>query len=203
MTWVKVCGITDERALAAAIEGGADAVGFVLAPESPRYLDLDTAARLMEGVPISRFIVTVDLSADAALAAAEVTGADGIQNHGRHATEVAAEAIEAGYLCLHPVRVGPGGPEVPLRTIPDQAVPLFDTASAIVHGGTGATFDWSLLDSPGRPFVLAGGLGPDNVAEAIAAVRPFGVDASSRLEDSPGVKNPASIRAFIERAKQV
>ena len=92
MTWVKVCGITDERALAAAVDGGADAIGFVLTPESPRYLDPDNATKLMDGVPIARFIVTVDLTPEAALELAEITGADGIQNHGRHATEVAAEA---------------------------------------------------------------------------------------------------------------
>jgi phosphoribosylanthranilate isomerase len=201
MTWVKICGITDERALDAAIEGGADAVGFVLAADSPRHLDIERASHLMHGVPIARFIVTVDLSPSQALSAAEATGADGIQNHGLHATEVAAEAIDAGYLALHPIRVGGDGPSTHLATIPSQALPLFDTASATSHGGTGVTFDWELLDSPGRPFILAGGLGVENVAEAIAAVRPFGVDASSSLETSPGQKDPGSILAFIERAK--
>jgi phosphoribosylanthranilate isomerase len=203
MTWVKICGITDERALDAAVDGGADAVGFVLAMDSPRRLDLEDAARLMNGVPIARFIVTVDLSPSQALAAAELTGADGIQNHGLHAAEVAAEAIEAGYLALHPVRVTDEGADIDLATIPAQAMPLFDTASATAHGGTGVSFNWDLLDSPGRPFVLAGGLGVDNVAEAIASVRPFGVDASSRLETSPGKKDPGTIAAFIERAKSI
>jgi phosphoribosylanthranilate isomerase len=203
MTWVKICGITDESALDAAVNGGADAVGFVLATNSPRRLDVEEAARLMKGVPIARFIVTVDLSPSEALSAAEATRADGIQNHGRHATEVAAEAIEAGYLALHPVTVGEKGADIDLRAIPSQAMPLFDTASATKHGGTGVTFDWQLLDSPGRPFVLAGGLGVDNVAEAIASVRPFGVDASSRLETSPGKKDPGTIAAFIERAKSI
>ncbi len=201
MTWVKICGITDEAGLIAAIDGGADAVGFNLAPESPRYLDVDTATSLMAGVPIARFIVTVDLSPADALAMAEVTGADGIQNHGRHATAVAVEAVEAGYLALHPVRVSDSGPSPDLRVVPSQALPLFDTASATQHGGTGVTFDWTLLDSPGRPFVLAGGLGVDNVASAIESVRPFGVDASSRLESEPGKKDPSTIALFIERAK--
>lgn len=200
MTWVKICGITDEAALAAAVDGGADAVGFVLA-ESPRRLDIDKASALMDGVPIARFIVTVDLLPSEALAAAEATGADGIQNHGLHATDVAAEAVDAGYLALHPVRVDDRGPETSIASIPSQAMPLFDTASTDVHGGSGITFDWQVLDSPGRPFVLAGGLGVDNVAEAIKSVRPFGVDASTRLETSPGRKDPGTIVAFIERAK--
>jgi phosphoribosylanthranilate isomerase len=201
MTWVKVCGITDEPALEAAIEGGADAVGFVLFPGSPRFLALDRAASLMDGVPIATFIVTVDLTPAEALVAAEYTGARGIQNHGRYATDVAAEAVDAGYLSLHPVRVGPEGPELDARDIPDQSMPLYDTASANDHGGTGVAFDWNMFTEPGRPFVLAGGLGPDNVAEAIQTVHPFGVDASSRLEIEPGVKDPSSIHAFIEQAK--
>lgn len=201
MTWVKVCGITDEASLGAAVEGGADAVGFVLFPGSPRFVALDRAASLMDGVPISRFIVTVDLTPSEALTAAEYTRADGIQNHGLHATEVAAEAVEAGYLSLHPVRVGPSGPEIDSRTIPSQSMPLYDTAFGHEHGGSGVAFDWHLLPEPGRPFVLAGGLGPDNVAEAIRQVEPFGVDASSRLESGPGVKDPATIAAFISQAK--
>ncbi len=203
MTWVKICGITDEAALAAAVDGGADAVGFVLAADSPRHLDIPRAASLIEGVPIATFIVTVDLLPHEALAAAEATGADGIQNHGLHATEVAAEAIDAGYLALHPVSVGHGAPSTDLASIPSQAMPLFDNASATLHGGTGVAFDWTLLDSPGRPFVLAGGLGVDNVAEAIASMHPFGVDASTRLETSPGKKDPGTIVAFIERAKSI
>ena len=201
MTWVKVCGITDEQSLDAAVDGGADAVGFVLFPGSPRYLSLDRAASLMSGVPIATFIVTVDLTPAEALVAAEYTGAVGIQNHGLYATDVAAEAVDAGYLSLHPVRVLDGGPEIEAKTIPIQSMPLYDTASSREHGGTGVAFDWHVLAEPGRPFVLAGGLGPDNVAEAILQVDPFGVDASSRLESEPGIKDPDSIRAFIERAK--
>jgi phosphoribosylanthranilate isomerase len=201
MTWVKVCGITDERALEAAVDGGADAVGFVLFPGSTRFLALERAASLMADVPIARFIVTVDLTPAEALTAAEFTGADGIQNHGLYASDVAAEAIDAGYLSLHPVRVGPEGPEIDARSIPSQSLPLYDTASTTEHGGTGTTFDWHVLTETGRPFVLAGGLGPDNVAEAIRQVAPFGVDASSKLETEPGIKDPGSIRAFIEQAK--
>ncbi len=201
MAWVKICGITDEAALDAAVDGGADAVGFVLAPNSPRTLTVDRAADLMRAVPIARFIVTVDLTPSEALAAAELTGADGIQNHGLHATGVAAEAVDAGYLSLHPVRVLATGAEIDIASIPAQSLPLFDTASGRDHGGTGITFDWHVLDSPGRPFVLAGGLGPDNVGAAIEALDPFGVDASSRLESAPGVKDPSSIVDFIHEAK--
>jgi len=202
MTWVKVCGLTDDKAVAAVVNGGADAAGFVLAPSSPRYLSVDEAAALMDGVPVSRFIVTVDFTVEDAIFAAEATGADGIQAHGAHAQAVAAEALGAGYLSLYPVRVEAHTVTDSLRAVPAAAMPLLDNYSREQHGGTGVTFDWSLIDDPGRPFVLAGGLGPDNVAEAVATVGPFGVDASSRLESSRGVKDPRRILDFIREAKQ-
>lgn len=203
MTWVKVCGISDTIALDAAVEAGADAVGFVLVDSSPRHVTIARAADLMEGVPLSRFIVVVDMTAEDALTAAEATGADGIQAHGRHAREVAAVAIEIGYLSLYPVRVSSDGLSEGFKDIEPGAMPLLDTYSPQEHGGTGVPFDWSLIDDPGRPFVLAGGLGPDNVAQAIATVAPFGVDASSKLESTRGVKDPAMIRDFIQEAKRL
>ena len=202
MTWVKVCGITDTVALDAVVFGGADAAGFVLVESSPRFVTIECAAHLMEGVPLVRFIVVVDMSVEDALIAAEATGADGIQAHGLHAAEVSTVALEAGYLSLRPVSVGPEGVSVNLGEIEPGAMPLLDTYSPSEHGGTGLSFDWALVDYPGRPFVLAGGLGPDNVALAIATVAPFGVDASSKLESTRGVKDPARIKDFIQEAKQ-
>lgn len=202
MTWVKICGMTSHDAVDAAVEGGADAMGFVLAPGSPRSLTLDQAGGLADGVPIATFIVTVDLPPGQALAAAEYVGVSGIQAYGDRSLDVAAEAVEAGYLSITPVPVGSNGPLVDLSEVPESCLPLFDTSSPVQHGGTGVTFDWSVLPDPGRPFILAGGLGPDNVAAAIRAVHPFGVDASSRLESEPGIKDPSRIVAFIERAKR-
>ncbi|MEN8041771.1 MAG: phosphoribosylanthranilate isomerase, partial [Actinomycetota bacterium] len=180
----------------------ADAMGFVLAPTSPRAVTIDQARGLAEDVPIATFIVTVDLTPGEALLAAEHIGVTGIQAHGLYSLDVAAEAADAGYLSLTPVPVGPDGPLVRMAEVPETSLPLFDTGSAAQHGGTGIVFDWSLIPEPGRPFVLAGGLGPDNIAEAISAVEPFGVDASSRLESAPGVKDPSRIVDFIEEAKR-
>ena len=203
MTWVKVCGVTDTDALDAVVFGGADAAGFVLVESSPRHVTIERAADLMEGVPLTRFIVVVDMPVEEALIAAEETGADGIQAHGVHAAEVSAVALEAGYLSLRPVSVGPEGVSVNFREIEPGAMPLLDTFSPAEHGGTGLSFDWALVDYPERPFVLAGGLGPDNVAQAIATVAPFGVDASSKLESTRGVKDPAKIKDFIQEAKRL
>jgi phosphoribosylanthranilate isomerase len=202
MTWVKICGMTSVEAVAATIDGGDDAMGLVLAPGSPRTLTIERARELATDVPISTFIVTVDLPPGEALGAAEHIGATGIQAHGARSLDVAAEAVEAGYLCITPVPVGPDGPLVDLAEVPESSLPLFDTASATRHGGTGTAFSWELIASRDRPFILAGGLGPDNVQDAIQAVHPFGVDASSRLESAPGVKDPSRIVDFIERAKQ-
>lgn len=202
MTWVKICGMTSQEAVSATVEGGADAMGFVLASGSPRTVTVERAGELAAGVPIATFIVTVDLSPGAAIAAAELVGATGIQAHGSRSLDVSAEAVEAGYLCITPVPVGDDGPLIVLSDIPGSSLPLFDTASATQHGGTGAVFNWGLLTERDRPFILAGGLGPDNVQEAIEAVHPFGVDASSRLESEPGVKDVSRIVDFIEQAKQ-
>lgn len=200
MTWVKICGITDERALEAASIGGADAVGFNFAEGSPRRVSVDFASACTKSIAMTSFIVTVDLSPGEAISLAEQVGAEGIQNHGRFAAEVSAAAVDAGFLSLLPIPVGIDAPDPGHVTPP--AMPLFDTASTQVHGGTGKQFDWSLLADRDGPFVLAGGLGPDNIGAAVAAVRPFGVDASSKLEASPGVKDPGRIIDFIERAKQ-
>jgi phosphoribosylanthranilate isomerase len=203
MTWVKICGMTSHEAVSATIAAGADAMGFVLAPNSVRALTLDRARDLATGVEIATFIVTVDLSPGEAIAAAEYVDVTGIQAHGRRSLDVAAEAVEAGYLSIAPIPVGPNGAMVDISEIPRSSLPLFDTASSAAHGGTGVSFDWSTLPSPTRPFILAGGLGPENVAEAIEAVHPFGVDASSKLESEPGVKDMSRIVDFIQEAKMI
>ncbi len=203
MTWVKICGMTSSEAVEAAVSGGADAMGLVLVQGSPRMLTPEKAHDLAEGVPIATFIVTVDVPPGEALALAEFVGVSGIQAHGERSLDVAAEAVDAGYLSITPVPVGPDGTRLGLSEVPGASLPLFDTPSTAMHGGTGVAFDWTTILDPGRPFILAGGLGPDNVVTAIEAVNPFGVDASSRLESEPGVKDPSRIVDFIEKAKQI
>jgi phosphoribosylanthranilate isomerase len=201
VTWVKICGITSVDALGAAQDGGADAVGFVIAPNSPRTLDITIAASLIARTDLPTFLVSVDLTPSGAKAAMLATGADGVQPHGDHAHDVVKLAVEEDWRALFPIPVGDGGFRSEPAAVPSEVLPLFDTASSRIHGGTGASFDWTILEGVTRPFVLAGGLGVDNVADAITSVRPFGVDASSRLEVSPGVKDPDTIRMFIQEAK--
>ena len=196
MTWVKVCGLTDEGDVAAVVEGGADAVGFVNVFGSPRYVTLDRAAELASDLPIHSVVLTLDLHPTEALAVLERTRMSGIQPYGDNAAATAAIAFEAGYLVLYPHKVMPG-----LDLADDPGIPLLDTPARTELGGTGRVFDWSLVASLSERFVLAGGLGPDNVAVAVEAVRPWGVDASSRLEQSPGRKDRGMVADFIDKAK--
>lgn len=201
MTWVKVCGLTREEDVAAAVEAGADALGFVVAERSPRRVDLDRARSLMDGPPALRIVVTADATPEEVLEAASMTAADGVQPHGRHSGNAAALAAAAGLFVLRPVPVTVAGPSIALDDVETGTVPLLDTADAQILGGTGRPFDWSLIGPSSRRYVLAGGLGPDNVEAAIRATGAWGVDASSRLEASPGVKDPDKVVAFIHLAK--
>lgn len=195
MTWVKVCGLSRVEEVEAAVAAGADAVGFVFFAPSPRNVTPDHARRLGTGAPVVTVAVTVDLDADSLLHVAEVAGVQAVQPHGEHAAVAAAAAVSAGLAVLRPVAVD-GPPD--LSTVPADELPLLDSDAI---GGTGAPFDWSWLDGVDRRFVLAGGLGPENVAGAVARIHPWGVDASSGLESAPGIKDLARVAAFVRRAK--
>ena len=196
MTWVKVCGLTRESDVSNAVDAGADALGFVLAPASPRRIGVERAAALMEDVPALRILVTVDATRDMIAGMVEATGADGIQPHGHHARTAAKWAHQAGFLVLHPVGHGL------FDDIPAEHIPLLDSVTDGQHGGTGTVLDWAAVDRPERRFVLAGGLDPGNVAQAIATLGPWGVDASSGLESEPGIKDAARVAAFVEEARR-
>jgi phosphoribosylanthranilate isomerase len=198
MTWVKVCGLRRAPDVATAVEAGADAVGFVLAPESPRFVPQEMARELAQNVPVLSVIVTVDFTPAQLMAAVVATGAGGVQPHGKHQSEAAAAAQRDGLFVLYPLAVRD---RVDLSEVAEGQTPLLDSYRVGSHGGTGESFDWALIPDSGRPYVLAGGLGPSNVAEAIRRVGPWGVDASSDLESSPGVKDPKLIREFVERVR--
>jgi phosphoribosylanthranilate isomerase len=202
MTWVKVCGLSSEADVDAAVEAGADAVGFVVAEGSPRQVSVDRAAGLIGGVPILTVLVTRDVTSERLTELVEATGAGGVQPHGRHAAHASSTAAIAGRFVLRPIAMGGGTPEPDPTTVPEPQVPLLDSAADTAIGGTGARFDWAKIPALDRRFVLAGGLDPENVAEAIAAVRPWGVDASSGLELRRGVKDRGRVVAFIEEAKR-
>lgn len=198
MTWVKVCGLRTTADVKAATAAGADALGFVLAQESPRSIRPDLAARLIADAELPSFLVTVDASPAEILDLIDFTGASGVQPHGADAAATAAAAKRAGLAVLRPLRVTE---DLDITGVPDDQILLLDTSVPGLHGGTGIRFDSELLPEIDRDWVMAGGLDPDNVADAVRTLRPWGVDASSRLESSPGHKDHDLIAAFVREAK--
>ncbi len=203
MTWVKVCGLRRASDIAVATAAGADAIGLVLA-DSPRRVEPDLARRLAAGSELPVYLVLVGARPSEALDLAGYIGAAGIQPHGERAAHTAAAAVKAGLAVLRPVRVGPMllGPEGVAGEVPSDQIPLLDRHHPDLEGGTGLRIDPEWIPDMDREWVLAGGLGPDNIREAVMALHPWGVDASSGLESSPGTKDPALIEAFVERAKK-
>ncbi|MEV4289689.1 phosphoribosylanthranilate isomerase [Nonomuraea bangladeshensis] len=193
--YVKICGLSEPAHVAAAVEAGADAIGFVMT-RSPRRVTPERAAELASAVPGHVLTVGVFRGEDpeTVRAAALTSGVRAIQLHGRHP--------HADFLALRdlgPTLVRAVDSEADLRCgAYDEDLLLVDAP----HAGSGQPWDWAAVR--GRPsgrWLLAGGLSPDNVAEAIAAADPWGVDVSSGVETAPGVKDPALIEAFLKAVR--
>ena len=204
MIYVKVCGITTPKDALTAADSGADAIGLVFA-ESPRRLSAEeartTAAVLPESVLKVGVFVNEEL-AEVLRVAAEV-GLDYAQLHGDESPETVAAVRESGLKVIKALRVRDAGS---LEAMGEYGADLFllDAYSAKVRGGTGKRFDWELAKSlEGRDNILiSGGLTPENVREAIRFFEPYGVDASSSLEEAPGKKNKELVRRFVSAAKE-
>jgi phosphoribosylanthranilate isomerase len=196
---VKVCGLTTPADAAAVAALGVWGVGVVFAAGSPRRVDAATAAAVLAAVPegVARVGVFVGASADEMAATAAEAGLTHLQVHGD--ADPAAARRASGLPVIQGFAVD--GLEAVGRARASAAdIVLLDAAVAGLHGGTGATFDWSLLegDALGRPYILAGGLRPSNVAAALGRLSPAIVDVSSGVEASPGRKDPDRVRAFVE-----
>jgi phosphoribosylanthranilate isomerase len=202
--FVKICGITSEEDARVAAEAGADAVGFVLWPGSPRHVDTRNARRIAEALPPSvvRVGVFVDASREELARAVDEAGLDLLQLHGSEPPEALADLPRR---VLKAVRVGRDfAPHTALQYEGRASGLLLDTDRAGLVGGTGEVFDWSLVREVRRRagfVVLAGGLRPENVKAALEAVRPDGVDVSSGVEAVPGRKDPARVRAFVDAVR--
>ena len=177
---------------------GATAVGFIFWPRSPRYVDPEQAAALVRLVPpgVATVGVFVNEPVEAMRDIAARTGVSMVQLHGDEPPEMAAQLDR-------PVLKALGVEAVRDTAWPVETTVLLDVTDRERRGGTGQLVDWTQAAAVARvrPVVLAGGLAPDNVEAAIAAVRPYGVDVSSGVEDEPGVKNAGLVRLFLERAR--
>jgi phosphoribosylanthranilate isomerase len=194
--FLKICGLTNDADAAHAAAAGATALGVVFAPSSPRCVSPDRARDIVEAVPPSVPVVGVFVNAslEDIVAVVAHTGIRIVQLHGDEPEQYAAA------LKLPLLRAA--GVEVALDSWP-RATLLLDAVSSAERGGTGRRVDWTqaAVIARRRKTVLAGGLTPDNVADAIAAVRPFGVDVSSGVEMAPGRKDRDKVSRFLQNAR--
>ncbi|HKS12232.1 MAG TPA: phosphoribosylanthranilate isomerase [Pseudomonas sp.] len=199
----KICGITRIEDALAAAEAGADAIGFVFYAKSPRAVDVRQAREIIKALP--PFVTTVGLFVNASRCELneilEVVPLDLLQFHGDETPED-CDGYHRPW--IKALRVRPGDDlQAACQHYHNASGILLDTYVAGVPGGTGEAFDWSLVpERLSKPVILAGGLSPDNVAQAIAQVRPYAVDVSGGVEQAKGIKDAAKIEAFLRAVKQ-
>jgi phosphoribosylanthranilate isomerase len=207
---VKICGITSVEDAVAAVEAGADALGFNLYPKSPRFLDPDRAAAISRALPpfVTRVAVTVDMPIAEIREIERVVRFDLWQLHGGESPETVSELLPRRMVKVFGLPADGGLADLFPAHDP-QAYPvdgyLLDKLSP-KFGGTGETFDWRLAvefqKCVGRPCILSGGLGVNNVVQAIETVKSYGVDVCSGVEREPGVKDHSVMKEFIELCRK-
>lgn len=200
-TRVKICGITRSSDAQAAARAGADAIGLVFYPPSPRYVSIERAIEVRDGLPPFVQAVALFVNPDAAQVA-QVLGRVQPSLLQFHGEETPGFCAQFGVPWIKACRVGAGVDLLQyLRAYPDASGWLVD-AWVEGYGGKGTSFDWSLIPAGrDRPLVLSGGLSRSNVREAIRRVRPWGVDVSSGVETAKGVKDSTMIEAFMEEVR--
>ena len=201
---VKVCGITNAPDAVAAVEAGADALGFMFYESSPRHVLIRQAAEIIRELPpfIMKVGVFVDAEEDTVMRAIGDCGLTMLRFHGAESPEYCGQF---GLMSMKAFRVRDAKSLEALQNYPTEAW-LLDAFVADKLGGTGEKFNWDLAIEAkklGRPIFLAGGLTSANVAEAVRLVQPFAVDVSSGVEAAPGKKDHGKVREFIAAAKNV
>jgi phosphoribosylanthranilate isomerase len=202
---VKICGITRIEDAEAAAGAGANALGFVFWPRSPRAVDVATARRIIETLPpfVVRVGVFVDATREELARTSDEAGLDVVQLHGDEPPEALRDLPRRA---LKALRVTSGFvPELVDRYIGRVGGILLDSGATGVPGGSGRSFDWSVacaVRQRVKRLVLAGGLTPDNVRAALAQVRPDAVDVSSGVESEPGRKDPKKVRDFVAAVRR-
>jgi phosphoribosylanthranilate isomerase len=215
MTWVKICGMTNLEDALAAVEAGADAVGFVFYEKSPRCVSLKTVREILAKLPesVARVGVFVNEKADTVSAIADQAGLTTVQFHGdEYLTPQQYAANRDAFFCL------PAGETISrsrqrngsfsLPQFPNRAAIMLDSSTREKRGGTGTTFAWGEATGFVRSIaskyrvIVAGGLNSANVRQAIDALHPWGVDVVSGVEARPGKKDPEKVRAFVRAVRE-
>jgi phosphoribosylanthranilate isomerase len=201
-TRIKICGITRPGDAIEAAMLGADAIGLVFHAPSPRAVDVDRAAAIVDALPpfVAAVALFVDPTPEAVRDLLDHVRVDLLQFHGAEKPEL-CRAFGLPYIKAIHVRAGVD-PGAEAEHYGDAKALLFDAHDERLAGGTGRTFRWAALprDLP-LPVILAGGLNAENVAEAIGIVRPYGVDVSTGVESSPGIKDRAKMHAFVRSVR--
>ncbi|MDA1190696.1 MAG: phosphoribosylanthranilate isomerase [Candidatus Poribacteria bacterium] len=201
-TRVKICGITNRDDAHLAVDEGADALGFIFHPKSPRYITPEAAREIVLTLP--PFVTTVGVFVDETPMAMnrviEHVGLNAAQLHGDETSETCRH-VRADVIKVFRVK---DSLDFPFDRYPVRAF-MLDTYVKEAHGGTGERFDWELAKEVKRfgSIILAGGLTPGNVVEAIRVAEPYAVDVSSGVEARPGVKNPDALRAFLRTVRSL
>ena len=204
---VKICGITNEEDARVAVEAGADALGFILYRKSPRFVESAVVKRIINGLPPFVASVGVFVNEDAA-AVRQIMDECGLTLAQLHGDESSAYCEGLGRPTMKALRLKDRGTFLALAEFQGRAnvrAFVLDAFSDQAYGGTGQTIDWTLAAEAAHAsrVLLAGGLTPDNVAEAIRQVRPYGVDVSSGVEVRPGQKDHTKVQAFIQAVRLV
>ena len=204
-TWIKICGITRALDALAAAELGADAIGVVIYPKSPRAVTVDELAGITAGLGDHVVVVAlfVDPEPELVRSVIQTGSVNLLQFHGSESPEF-CDQFALPYMKAVAVK-GDSNLQELIAPYDSARYILLDSYDPIMPGGTGKTFDWNkverLTDQQQSRLVLAGGLKPDNVRLAIETVRPFGVDVSSGVEASKGIKDVEKMKSFIEGVK--
>ncbi|HUS24673.1 MAG TPA: phosphoribosylanthranilate isomerase [Candidatus Binatia bacterium] len=201
--WVKFCGITRAQDADAAVELGAAAVGFVFAAGSARFIEAERAAMIRRRLPKAVRAVALFQDADAAAVRRTIAAVepDVLQFHGGETPQFCAQFRTPWWRAVPMTGLADGLGEWSQRFAGAEAL-LLDGHAAGQAGGQGRTFDWSCVRGATLPVVLAGGLTPENVAEAVRRVRPSGVDVSSGIESARGIKDREKMQRFIAEVQR-
>lgn len=204
MTLIKICGITNLDDALAAVAAGADALGFNFYKPSPRYITPQNARAIVGQLPGEILTVGVFVNEETPESVRNIAteaGVAALQLHGDESPGYCRELADR--FVIKTLAVSTNFDDQMIHAYETEAI-MLDTKDKALRGGTGRRFDWSIakrVNELGRKLFLAGGLSPENVAEAIRTVRPYAVDACSALEDKPGIKNHAHLRSFIAAAR--